>query len=280
MTRPGALRRSWRLLAGLLTPPTPNTTPTVEDPVTDTRSTDQPATDEAPADVPGVPVADRLRAVEAELAELSAAASADPVTAEGVDLDRWRSRDTARRDRSAVLAQRLRDLREYGGLLDEHDAPIRAFLAVAGPLRHRYAELGRVRTFQGRQTPPPAQREGRRDLTRWCEALGALARALPSGDDEAREFLVRQWAEWFAARDGWARAVLGLDRGLLPAPEIGEDGALPAGVGYGVHLLDDPTARQADYRQRPEPVVESQLDQLMRGDVDQSDLRTPGRVIR
>lgn len=268
VTRPGRIRSLWDRLVAAVTVPTPCTAPTEENPMHDT--------DTAPSgDAPGVPTADRIAAVDAELAALDAQAAADPVTADDVNLDRWRARDAARRDRSAQLVQRRRDLREFGRLLDDHGQAIRGYLGAAGAIRHQLAQVAEERHYRGRDTP--RDKDARRDLTTWCRALEALGRALPRADDDARRYLAGQWTLWYRARDGYALAMLALTgRGELPSPETGRDAELPAGLVHGVVLADDP--QHEGPRHEPAQVRVLSVEEAARIDAGDTPRLRPGAL--
>lgn len=232
----GFIRHALNLLRATPTPITDEESPMTE---THTDPNQQP-TAEPETDTPGVPVPRRKAALRRQLDAIAVQADADPVIGAD-DLDAWRRRDAHRRDRSAEIVQRLRDLTEYGELLDNHGPAIRGYLGTVAQTRRDFASIAQSRTFNGDAPPRP-----RKSLQDWSDALTALGRQLPAGHPDARDFLLREWAAWFAARDGWFIAALQEDErwGHFPSPEREDGGQLPPGVLYGVHLAADPTTQQ------------------------------------
>jgi len=191
-------------------------------------------------DAPDATAAERIHDLRAERARIDAHEAADPLdTAQ--DLDAWHLRNQQRSRRRAEIERQVRDLTDYGLLVDTHLPAIRAYLTDAAAVRAYLAPLANQR--QGNPKGDSVTNAGRVDIFGWYHALLGLARALPFEHPDAQRVLDREYQAWLTARNGWAimqslRYNQG-QGGWLPSPECGIDAGLPPGMRYGIYRIAD-----------------------------------------
>lgn len=192
-------------------------------------------------DTPPSTVADRLAALRDELDAIAAHEAADPLDV-AADLTAWHQRAEKRSRRRVEIERHIRDLTDYGLLVDTHMPAIRDYLASTAQIRRHLHLVAEKRHSDPRHRDVFAT-AGRDDYRSWYSYLCKLARALPFGHPDAQLVLDREYQAWFRARDGWVFAALAhfqsYDAGHVPSPECGLDGGLPPGMRYGVYRVDE-----------------------------------------
>lgn len=194
---------------------------------TRTRQEDTVANTDAPT------IEQRIDQLRAEGDDLAAQEAADPARA-AADLTDWNRRDRARRDRSYQIEREIRDLEEFGELIDTHPGHIREYLGVARPIAARNAKVITDRVYKHNSDGGTG---ADRDINEWWQALTKLARRLPLDTEPARVMLTRETEQWFRLRDSWLVATaLWNGRREVPSPET--SGALPDWLRWGAHRTD------------------------------------------
>lgn len=192
--------------------------------------------------------AERIAALEAETEKINAAGLADPVIGLAADqIAAWERREARRTTRRAEIAREIAELVEYGDLILDAAAfrLVRSFAAAITDHRHAARALQRPTAHRDNQGAEitvvhglPAAAAG---LNQWWPALRKLTRRLDLDAPGARNYIDREFARWFAARDRVVEGQLAQHDHAAPIwPEQDEADVLArVGLAHGLHKITE-----------------------------------------